>query len=74
MKLVLGAVAVAALAVGATTTARPLPSMTCAQAIDVPGEQPPPAQVVHGFAEAAQGRIWTALFPSFPVPPPSASP
>jgi hypothetical protein len=46
VRLVLGAVAVAALAVGATTTARPLPSLTCAQAIDVPGAQPPPADAL----------------------------
>jgi hypothetical protein len=34
----------------------------------------PPAHVVHDFTEAAQGRIRTARFPSFPVPPPNASP
>jgi hypothetical protein len=34
----------------------------------------PPAHDVHGFTEPAQGRIRTALVPSFPVPPPSASP
>ena len=45
MKLVLAA-AVVALTVGATTTARPLPSMTCTDAIEVPGEQPPRADTL----------------------------
>ena len=42
MRLVLGA-AVVALAVGATTTSGPVPSMTCDDHIMIPGEQPPPA-------------------------------
>jgi hypothetical protein len=45
VRVVLGAVAVA-LTVGATTTARPLPSLTCANAIEVPGEQPPAADAL----------------------------
>ena len=45
MRLVLGVFAVT-LTVGATTTARPLPSVTCADAIEIPGEQPPPADAL----------------------------
>ena len=45
MRVVLAVVAVA-LTVGATTTARPLPSLTCANAIDIPDEQPPPADAL----------------------------
>jgi hypothetical protein len=40
------AVVAVALTVGATTTARPLPSLTCANAIDIPDEQPPPADAL----------------------------
>jgi hypothetical protein len=35
-----------ALTVGATTTSRPLPSLTCNNAIEIPGEQPPPADAL----------------------------
>ena len=45
MRLVLGVVA-AALTVGATTSARPLPSLTCSNAIEIPDEQPPPADAL----------------------------
>ena len=45
MKLVLAA-ALVALGVGATTTARPLPSVTCTDAIEVPGAQPPAADTL----------------------------
>jgi hypothetical protein len=45
VRLVLGVVAVA-LTVGTTTTARPLPSLTCANAIEIPDEQPPPADAL----------------------------
>jgi hypothetical protein len=45
VRLVLGLVAVA-LTVGATTTARPLPSLTCANAIEIPDEQPPAADAL----------------------------
>jgi hypothetical protein len=45
VRVVLAGVAVA-LTVGATTTARPLPSLTCANAIEVPGEQPPAADAL----------------------------
>jgi hypothetical protein len=45
VRLVLAVVAVA-LTVGATTTARPLPSLTCANAIEIPDEQPPPADAL----------------------------
>jgi hypothetical protein len=43
--VVLAAAAVA-LGVGATTTARPFPSLTCANAIEIPNEQPPPADAL----------------------------
>jgi hypothetical protein len=45
VKLVLAA-ALVALGVGATTTARPLPSITCDDAIEIPGQQPPPADAL----------------------------
>jgi hypothetical protein len=45
VKLVLAA-ALVALGVGATTTARPLPSLTCTDAIEIPGEQPPRADAL----------------------------
>jgi hypothetical protein len=45
VRLVLAVVA-AALTVGATTTARPLPSLTCSNAIEIPDEQPPPADAL----------------------------
>jgi hypothetical protein len=45
VKLVLAA-ALVALGVGATTTARPLPSVTCTDAIEVPGAQPPAADAL----------------------------
>lgn len=40
------AVVAVALTVGATRTARPLPSLTCANAIEIPDEQPPPADAL----------------------------
>jgi hypothetical protein len=45
VRLVL-AVAAVAFTVGATTTARPLPSLTCANAIEIPDEPPPPADAL----------------------------
>ena len=45
MRLVLG-VAIVALAIGATTTGRPMPSMRCDNAIEIPDEQPPPADAL----------------------------
>jgi hypothetical protein len=41
-----GAVVMAAVAVGATTTAKPLPSLRCDNAIEIPDEQPPPADAL----------------------------
>jgi hypothetical protein len=55
VRVVLAVVAVA-LTVGATTTARPLPSLTCANAIEIPDEQPPPADaLVFGRVQLPRG-------------------
>jgi len=71
VRLVLAvAVALLALGIGATTTPRPLPSLRCDNAIEIPDEQPPPADaLVLGRAELPRADEVLDLGASLPGEP-----